>query len=289
MYCIYSDTDVPSNLGNLDHVIPLSLGGANQFVVWSDMQKNSVIGSQVDGELAKDPLMSFALRNSGVKGHGKATHLPRWRHVTMDDGRPLQVTLGTEKITVWDARAKRELEEAEVVGRQMTAQLRVRQHTALRFVAKVALGGGYFLYGDDFRNGVNCNHLREIVFLDVERSRQAGTLQNSGIKVCDRFHSDSFGSGPAVLYRALCEGTQRSLFIAIPHDNAISFHVGIVGKYVGSMIIPAKTDTLPIDGVHDLGHAVVLGPGEMDRLSFRELVVDFNAAMDRGKAEAEKS
>jgi hypothetical protein len=94
---------------------------------------------------------------------------------------------------------------------------------------------------------------------------------------------------PAVLYRALCEGTQRSLFIAIPHDNAISFHVGIVGKYVGSMIIPAKTDTLPIDGVHDLGHAVVLGPGEMDRLSFRELVVDFNAAMDRGKAEAEKS
>ena len=77
----------------------------------------------------------------------------------------------------------------------------------------------------------------------------------------------------------MCELTPRSLFIAIPTaSNSVSFHVGIVGQYIGSIDIPAKTEDLPIDGGHDLGHALVLGPAMMERLSFRALAIDFDHA-----------
>jgi hypothetical protein len=79
---------------------------------------------------------------------------------------------------------------------------------------------------------------------------------------------------------------KRSLFIAIPHNHSISFHVGIVGMYIGSMIVPAKTNELPLDGDHDLGHAIVLAPGAMERLSLRALVLDFQANFDAAIAKA---
>jgi hypothetical protein len=278
MYCIYTDADVSEERGNMDHVYPLSLGGSNQFTVWCDLGKNSVMGSEVDGEVVNDPFMQFALRDSGVKGHGKTAHVPRWRHVKMDD-RPLQVRHEKHRIVVWDARERRELSPEEYAERPMTARLKIGMHTALRFLAKAALGGGYFLYGDVFRTAIDCDPLREVIFLDIEASKQRGTLQKSQIRVCDRFHEDSYGSGPAVLYRAICELTQRSLFIAFPTaSNSVSFHVGIVGQYIGSINIPAKTEDLPIDGEHDLGHAIVLGPGIMERMSFRALATDFDRA-----------
>ena len=276
VYCIYTDREVADTEGNHDHVFPLALGGKNEFVVWSDRRRNSEIGSEVDGALSKDPFIVLALRDSGVRGHGKQSVEPRWRKVSME-GRPMQVTLGKDKITVWDARERRDLDEAEVVGKELKAELRVGHHTALRFVAKAALGGGYFVYGDEFRRAVDCERLREIVALDPTKVERDSELMSSAIKFCDRFHSDS-RTGEGAMYRALCEGMTRSMFIVVPHHAAVSFHVGVVGRFIGSLVVPADTERLPIDGEHDLGHIVVLGPGEMERVSFRDLLRDWRAA-----------
>ncbi len=54
--------------------------------------------------------------------------------------------------------------------------------------------------------------------------------------------------------------------------------------FIGSINIPAKTSELPREGEHDLGHAIVLAPGEMARLSFRQLVEDFKVAFDAQQA-----
>lgn len=277
MYCIYSDSEVVEEAGNFDHVYPLSLGGTNDFVVWADRDKNSIMGSQVDGAVVNDPLVEFALRDSGVKGHGKNAREPRWKKTTMEDGSPVQVTFGSEEITVWNARDRREMNEAEVLGEQFTSKVKIGKHTALRFLAKAALGGGYFLYKDAFRNGAKCDELRELVFLDIEKIKQQGTLNNSGITVCDRFHPDGLagGSAQAQMYRALCEGLSRSIFIAVPHHESISFHVGVVGVYIGSIVVPANTAALPNDGDHDVGHAMILAPGKTERLSLRALAQDF--------------
>lgn len=278
MYCIYTDRDVLIEEGSWDHIFPLALGGNDEFAVWSDSQSNSVIGSEVDGALSRDPLLAFALRDSGVRGHRRSPVEPRWRKVTMA-GRPMQISWGRESIRAWDARERRELKDTEFAGRKMNAKFSISLNLPLRFVARAALAGGYFLYGPNFKQTVDCDALRSLVFLDIEKLRRDRTLDDCNIKFCDRFHQDSRDPSANGLIRMLCECISRSLFIATPHDDSISFHVGVVGQFLGSIIVPAKTDQLPNDKEHDLGHVIVLGPGDMQRLSFRELIRDFGRAV----------
>lgn len=279
MYCIYTNRDVAEENGNYDHIFPLALGGKNQFKVWSDEQLNNRIGTEVEGALASDPLIELALRDSGVKGHNKSSRTPRWKKSTLK-GEPVQVTLAKEAIGVWDPKQDRELSEDEFSGQVITSNLKIGRHTCLRFVAKVALAGGYFLYSDEFRSAVNCDQLRSLIFLDIEQAKADNTFANCEIKFCDRFHPDSRDALAAGIYRTLCESIHRSLFIAIPHHSSISFHVGVVGAYIGSMVVPAKTDRLPKDGEHDLGHCIMLGPGNIERISYRHLLKDFLRAIE---------
>ena len=228
--------------------------------------------------MANDPLIQLALRDSGVRGYSGHKGTVKWRKSSMD-GRPIQITSTRERIFAWDARDRRELEDHEFVGKTVQTEFKIGMHTALRFLAKVALGGGYFLYGDSFRSAADCDPLRRLIFLDLEAEKKAGVLSNSGIKVCDRFHPDSQGSDEGAVFRVLCESLRRTLLIAVPHQDSISFHVGVVGMFVGSLIVPADTRGLPIDGDHDLGHAMVLAPGELERLSFRALAQDYYRAV----------
>ena len=191
------------------------------------------------------------------------------------DGRPFQVTWAKDKVVIWDSIKRRELEDMEIVGKEMTATLQIAPSAVYRFVAKAALGGGYFLYGDVFKDAVDCDELRALVFNDIETVRQERLFEDSEIRICDRFHPDSQVASAGGVCRALCESRKRSILIAVPHRDSISFHVGVTGAFVGSMIVPATTDQLPTSGEHDLGHAIVLGHGEMERLSFRTLLQDF--------------
>ena len=279
MYCIYTDREVAEKDGTYDHIFPLSLGGKNQFQVWSDKHSNSRIGTEVDGAMVSDPLIELALRESGVTGHRNKPRIPRWRNSTLN-GEPVQVTLQQNAVIVWDAKQNRELSEEEFVDQDMTSKLRIGRHTCLRFVAKAALAGGYFLYGNEFRNAVDCSHLRSLVFLNIDRTKSDNTFKNCRIRFCDRFHPDSRDLSTAGLYREVCERIRRSLFIVIPHQSSISFHVGVVGTYVGSMTVRANTVGLPADGEHDLGHCVLLGPGDIERTSHRVLMQDFLRAVE---------
>jgi hypothetical protein len=54
MSCIYTDMEMAASAGTFDHIIPLSLGGRNQFCVWSDSSFNSRLGDEIDGAIAND-------------------------------------------------------------------------------------------------------------------------------------------------------------------------------------------------------------------------------------------
>lgn len=275
-FCIYTGQDVPKPDGNWDHVVPLSLGGKNEFVVWSDRNTNSCLGSEVDGKLGQDFILAFALRNAGVVGHSGREAVPVWKRVDLE-GRPTQVTWGKDKVVAWDARDRRELSDAEFADKQMTAQLRLDLHLTTRFLAKVALGTGEFIYGERFRRATDCAALRALALSDLATARQDPVLKAAGrsIQICDRFHADAGPGRPGYVYRVLMEATNRSLVIAVPHNDAISFHVGLVGVFIGTIICGARTDDLPLDEEHDLGHALALAPGEFERCSFRSLLAEF--------------
>lgn len=283
MYCVYTNTDVLGSHGNWDHVIPLSLGGTNQFVVWADASYNSVVGSVVDGPVTKDLLIAPSLMVAGVKGHSKKPAVPRWRKATID-GRPAQATLTTEGFKIWDAKAGRELDDTEISGTELTLSFSIGAFTALRFLAKVALGGGYFVYGDSIREAIDCDALRKIIMLDVEAAKQDRKLLTSGVQVCDRFHEDSQPGGAGYLYRVACEGLNRSIFITQPFQNGVAFHVGITGTFLGTIFLPGDTSRLPAEGEHEHGHVVLLAPGSMERYSLLEVLTDLRKTLVSGEA-----
>nr|WMC98913.1 hypothetical protein RAR13_09540 [Aminobacter aminovorans] len=274
MYCIYTNRDVPNEEGNWDHVIPLSLGGDNKFVVWSERKINSTYGSQVDGALANDPLMMIPLSKSDVQGHAKRRKPPRWSKSTIGE-RPGQVEWAKNGPRFWDAMSKSYLDDANLIGQTITTQLKIDFFVALRFLSKVSLGAGYFVYGQEFGKAVDCQNLRKLSLLDAEAARQDQALRQSGIMICDRFHTDSRPGGAGYIYRVLCEQLYRSACILVPHEDGLSFHVGVAGVYIGSLICPGDGKALPMEGDHDLGHVIVLGPGEMERHSFRKLCAEF--------------
>lgn len=278
MYCIYTDSEVASEDGNWDHVIPLSLGGANDFTVWSDEAYNSKVGSTVDGAINKDFFIAPALAAAGVKGHNRKAAAPRVRKATID-GRPAQVALTGQGFKVWDARERRALSDEETVGSEITLSFNVHAFTALRFIAKVALGGGYFVYGDAIRRVIDCETLRHVIELDVEAAKTDSRFRDCGFKVCDRFHEDSVAGRPGYLYRALCEQVSRSLLICEVYADGLAFHVGIVGEFVGTLFCPGDTSELPGDGDYKGGHAIVLAPGATQRLGFHALLRDFQAGL----------
>lgn len=274
MYCIYTDTDVPDDAGNLDHIIPLSLGGRDQFTVWSNKDFNSRIGGAVDGAMANDSLLQIVRSRSPVRGHSSNQKSPTWKNARIS-GRPGQMVWTPDGMKLWDARERRHVENEGDTPIPVTAQIHLDMFTATRFAAKVALGGAYFIYGDAIRKAVDCDVLRKLIALNPEAARGDKHLLSSGIHVCDRMHPDS-QNGEGAVHRAFCEFTNRSVFIAVPHVDGITLSCGLLGTFIGTIILPGDGSNLHNDtDQHDLGHAIILGPGSIERMSYRELAAKF--------------
>jgi hypothetical protein len=174
--------------------------------------------------------------------------------------------------------SREELEDLE--GTSVASQLKVDYFSAIRFAAKVALGGGYFVYGDLLRDAIDCDELRRLISLDVTAARQDPLFEAMKARICHRFHPDVFGgSAEALRDRLLCEYTGRSTFICVPYQDAVGFHVGVLGMYMGSIFLPADTSCFPLGDGHDLGHVILLSPGKMERLALRKFASSLEDAI----------
>jgi hypothetical protein len=264
MYCPYTNEEKSPSEGNFDHIIPLSLGGNNNFVIFCDITKNSWMGSKVDGAIVNDPLVSLAIHRNRFKGHSNKVIAPRWRHVTLED-EPVQITLDTDKEKIWNLKQKRYMEQPEYIGKQFNAKLRIDRKNGIRYLAKIALGTGYYLYRERFLQSVDCNALRDIIFT-VDYAKLKGTaMEASTIRVCDRFHPDSSGTGPAAIFRSYCEMTGRTMVIVdLTSQHFINFHTGVGGMYIGSIAVPMSIDLLEADLEEQRGCVILLSPGKME-------------------------
>lgn len=277
-YCIYTDTEVPTERGNLDHVIPMSLGGSDSFTVWASKAFNSEMGSKIDGKVANDPFVMLARRNSDARGHSGKHPLPVWKRTTLD-GNPIQLSLAKDEITGWDPIARRQLPEAELAGREFTTRLEIDRLPSLRFVTKVALAGAHFAYGDCFRDKFDCDPLRRMLTIDLS-DLSAVRDADLPLKFVDRWHPDAMPGGRGEDYKFLCEFTNRTTLILCPDDRGMSVHVSVLGMFIASLIIDGDSSSLPLDSDHDLGHVLLLGPGPMSRRSFRSLAISAKEELD---------
>lgn len=272
MYCIYLDEDVDKKGMNREHIIPLSLGGANGFEIHVDSQTNANMGSDVDAAIANDFFMSFPRREYDTRGHSNKQPFPLAKKSKLVySNKPVQIAFKKEKIDVYSPIDRRILDEREVAGETFQSTFKLDPYSRMRFTAKVALSAGYFIYGDLFKNNVKHNEIRILMRFD----QSTADLEDfEGFETKGWFWPfpvEEKDKNDHQLYQFLASHLESSFVLAIPGPSNLGLIVGILGQVAGIINCPAKTDDFPFENDHDLGHLVSTKDGKMTRMSYREL------------------
>lgn len=272
MYCIYLDEDVDQKDMNREHIIPLSLGGANGFEIHVDLQANAKMGSNVDAAIANDFFMSFPRRDKDARGHSNKQPFPLAKKSKLvSSDKPVQIAFKKEKIEVYSPIDRRYLDQSKVVGETFKSTFKLDPYSRMRFTAKVALSAGYFIYGDLFRSNVKHSEIRMLM------SFYRSTADRNDFKDFETkgwfwpFPVEEKDKKDHQLYQSLASHLESSFVLAIPGPSNLGLIVGILGEVVGIINCPANTDNFPFGGDHDLGHLVSTKDGQMTRMSYREL------------------
>jgi len=269
---------------NSEHIVPLSLGGSNQFCIPVEKDFNARVGSKIDGVLANDFLTLFRRREFDARGHSKTPPEVTLKKSHLgDEKRPVQVTLrGKEDMLIWDAMTKRHLAPEEIGGNKISSQFKIDADVRQRFLAKVALSAGYFIYGELFRRHVRHEELRALMNFSTKSKRE--DLSGFGLRGYDEFSpAEKADKEQNKLLAFFCQAIKGSCVIAGLGPSNVVISVGILGKWIGSLNVPAVTDSFSLDGEHDLGHVVLLRDGKMKRLSYRQLAKDVYEFISRNR------
>lgn len=267
VYCPYTDRELRIEETSREHIIPLALGGIDGIEIPVCLKFNSTVGSEVDGALANDFLVMTKRDKYNVKGHsGQEPVFVVKNSSDLCTGQPLQVSLGQrEGLKIWSPVERRFLTENAPSKVPLTINLDV--DIALRFVAKVALSAGYFVYRDFFRNNVRHQEFRTIM---NHRPPEIGEgVYKMEALVDDRFSTD--GSEQLQVFRTMCCAVKPySLIGLVPGPGRFAAFVGILGDYMGMISVPADTSNFPNKEMLHWGHVIVLGKRGPTSLSFRK-------------------
>ena len=226
IYCPYTDTEIILSLSNNEHIIPLSLGGSNSFVLPVNAKFNSDAGSSIDGDLANDLLILFRRRHFDARGHSKKKPRVINKHSAMNS-RPVQVEfVGEEGLKVYDPVQRCTLGEEEVAGQEFTSRFTISRYSHLKFAAKVALASGYFVFGEWFRSNVEHNELRALMNFDLNSEKK--DFEGSGLKVIDEFHPpEGKDIEQLAAEKFFCQIIEGSCVYFVPGPANIGITIGI--------------------------------------------------------------
>lgn len=272
VWCPYTATLIPWSETAPEHVIPLSLGGVNEFCIRTEKKANWDLGSKVDAPLADEFRVKQRRNRLGMAGHSGKQPVVKLKRSELESGEPVQVTFDRGDVRVWSPRRKQHIAVGSDV--QIRSNWTMHVNTSLRFAAKVALSAGYFVYGDLFRQAVTHEEIRFLMVFDLadvtpdeeaELRRRAATM---GIRAEDWLRADD--NSDADVYRLLSQAYGHSSVVGlVPTRSSLTVFVGVLGLYIGLVDAPADTAGFPLDGTHDVGHVMVLREGRIERQSLR--------------------
>ena len=202
-YCPYTDQDCSDAETSPEHIVPVSLGGVNGFEIAVHGKTNSDIGLSIDAAMAEDFLVKTKRNRFDVRGHSGKEPVFVVKEAKNADGLPLQVALNQRSgLQVWSPRHREYVADKRAASLEL--KFAVNIDTAMKFVAKVALSAGYFVYGDLFRNNVKHSDFRAI--MNFQYSNLNG-YEGVDARIDDRF-SDSTGE-EVQSFRALCKTSEH--------------------------------------------------------------------------------
>lgn len=276
-YCIYSDREVPEEQTSLEHVIPLALGGCDSFTIKVSRSENSRLGSAVDGALANDPLIALIRSKRAVAGQSAAPEAAIWKKCFLggDHSRPVQMRFPsdiTQPLEIWDAKQRRTLRQEELAATdgKFSARLKIERFSRLRLAAKIALGGGYFVYGDTFRTHADHAAIRHV--MNINPSAPAADLSALDVQVCDPFTPISERDlGFTGIFRHFATQLDSSVCFLVCQENIIA-SVSVVGQWLGTVNFKASTQHFPASiGNHRLGSVLSIKDRQLSQKSFWDM------------------
>lgn len=287
MYCIYSGKEIDESRANVEHIIPLSLGGCDELTIYVDQDTNSRIGSEIDGKLTQDFLIALDRVRVGSIGHSNKQPIYNVQSRT-ESGEPLITTFTKEDLKFFDPKQKEYTNYAGKINMKTTVNLYLRY----KFVAKVALAVGYFLYGEDIERYTDCDILRKIIHSENIKKmveEQPGIF--SGIRFYDSLTKIRESDKPMLdTYKMYCSYSKKSNILWTYSSESIIVHVAIFGKFVGLINFKANVKAIPRLKDDWLGHLMVCDGNMLIRKSWRdailEVVEEYKLLSDEELAEA---
>ena len=120
--------------------------------------------------------------------------------------------------------------------------------------------------------------------MNIDSSTKSQCLKGSCLRGYDEFSRIEDADKKEVqLESFFCHMVKGSCVLAIPGPQNVAFVVGILGKWIGMLNVPAVTNSFPNDGNYDLGHVIALTKGKMTRMSYRQLARIGRDIISRGK------
>ncbi len=278
-YCPYTDRDWPDAETSPEHIIPLSLGGVNGFEIAVHATTNSDIGSSIDADMAEDFLVKTKRNRFDVRGHHGKEPVFVVKEATNADGLPLQVALNQRSgLRVWSPRHRQYITDKRASNLEL--KIPVKIDTALKFVAKVALSAGYFVYGELFRKSVKHSDLRAVMNF---QSSNPGGHEGGEARVDDRFSEST--SEDVQIFRTLCGTSEPYSIVGFAHSNdRFGVFVGILGEYIGTIHVPAAMEGFPKHGEHQMGHVIQLQRPGFTRSSMKQALESFPKSIEMSKS-----
>ena len=246
MYCIYSDKEYNEAAMNIEHIFPLALGGCDDFTIMVEKGINSDLGNQIDGKLSEDFLIKLTRAKNNIRGHSRKT-------VRLDvrgrvSGHPSTYSLTHKGSTIFDHILRKNLTGKIEMQMSVKFDLALR----LRFVCKVALAAGYFLFGKRFVQYVDCESLRQTMLSE--------TIEGFSprIRYYDSFTDAKNVDKPMVdACEYLFKLFGKSAIVFSYHSKGIIIFVSINGEYIGSVNVDADTELLVSSDSNTLGRVLV--------------------------------
>lgn len=268
IYCIYSDKEVPFDKTNIEHIIPLGLGGCNDFCIRVDREKNSILGTHIDGKLSNDFLISSLRRHKDFRGHSRKVPETNLRKTKITStNKPVQVNFKGKDVTFYDPVENRELSELEARGITFSSTIKFEKDIRTLFTAKVLLSAGYFVYGKTFREYADHISLRKLMNYKLTETKE--TIKNLPVRIIDPFHEvPEQDIGLKGVFEMICKSTDSSCVMFLICTENIIGSVGIGGQYIGSINFKAQTEHFPNDDKFRLGHVLGIQENILKRSSF---------------------
>lgn len=265
-YCIYSNEYFNNDEINIEHIIPKSLGGSDDFTITVNKDMNSKLGSTVDGKFANDFLVKMKQIHSNYVGHSKKDPYLKVKNCAIK-GSPVNVTFSKKDIEIYNPRNKSLITGENSIKMKTQIDMDIR----FKFICKVALSTGYFLFGDKFVKFADHDSLRTAMLSTSLKDERLD------LRFYDNLHPIKDNDKSDVdMFKFLFKYLNGSGVILSYSPESIIVQIAIGGDFIGMVNFKADIERFPNNDEFRLGKVLLCNEGKLIQNSLWKTVYDMN-------------